>query len=258
MADPQLFVGTSGFSYKEWKGSFYPADMKEAGMLAFYAAQFNAVELNNTFYRLPNEKTLQQWAEQVPAGFRFALKASRTITHIKRLRDVAEPVDYLFRTTATLGAALGPVLFGLPPNMKVDLDRLNALLDLLPADRRVAIEFRHESWHDDAVFDALRARNVALCIAHTDEDATPFVSTADWGYLRLRREAYAPDELREWASRLRGAGWAEAHVYFKHEDEGTGPRLAREFLAYSGSGAGPGARSGARSGAGTDTSIHME
>jgi uncharacterized protein YecE (DUF72 family) len=231
MQEQQLFVGTSGFSYREWRGSFYPEDMKEAGMLAYYASHFRSVELNNTFYRLPNEKTLVHWTEQVPQGFRFALKASRTITHIKRLKEVTDPVGYLFRTTAALGGALGPVLFGLPPNMKIDLDRLNALLALIPADARAAIEFRHGSWHDDAVFDALRSHNVALCIAQTADDETPFVATADWGYLRLRREAYTPADLEDWLGRIRARPWNDVYVFFKHEDAGTGPRLAKQLLS---------------------------
>jgi uncharacterized protein YecE (DUF72 family) len=230
---PRMFVGTSGFSYKEWKGSFYPADMKDAGMLAWYAERFRTVELNNTFYRLPAEKTLAQWAAQVPAGFRFALKASRTITHLKRLKDVAEPVTYLFGATTSLGDALGPVLFGLPPNMKLDMDRLRALLALVPAGARAAIEFRHESWHDETVYDELREHNVALCIAHTDEAETPFVATADWGYVRLRREAYDAADLRQWLQRIRAPAWQDVFVYFKHEDAGVGPRLASELIALS-------------------------
>jgi uncharacterized protein YecE (DUF72 family) len=224
-------AGTSGFSYNEWKGSFYPEKMKGADMLPYYAERFDTVELNNTFYRLPNEQTLQQWATQVPAGFQFALKASRIITHIRRLRDVAEPIAYLYRVIESLGAARGPVLFGLPPNMKQDMDRLRALLALIPQGVRTAVEFRHASWHDDTVFDALREHNVALCIAHTDEDETPFAATANWGYLRLRREAYDPADLQQWRERIAAQTWAEAFVYFKHEDAGTGPRLAQEFLA---------------------------
>jgi uncharacterized protein YecE (DUF72 family) len=226
----RLRAGTSGFSYKEWRGSFYPEKMKEADMLPYYSERFDTVELNNTFYRLPNETTLRQWAGQVPAGFGFALKASRIITHIKRLKEVAEPVEYLLRVTEALGTARGPILFGLPPNMKQDLDRLRAFLELIPRSVRTAIEFRHASWHDDAVFDALREHGVALCIAHTDEDETPFVATADWGYLRLRREAYAIEELEEWKRRIAAQEWTEAFVYFKHEDAGVGPRLARQFL----------------------------
>ncbi|HEX6133589.1 MAG TPA: DUF72 domain-containing protein [Longimicrobiales bacterium] len=223
-------AGTSGFSYKEWKGSFYPEKMKDAEMLPYYAARFDTVELNNTFYRLPNEKTLQQWSAQAPPGFQFALKASRVITHIRRLKEVAEPTAYLYGVTEALGAARGPILFGLPPNMKQDLERLRGLLALVPAGVRTAIEFRHPSWHDDAVFDALRERDVALCIAHTDEDETPFVATAGWGYIRLRRVAYDAADLREWRARIAAQQWDEAFVYFKHEEAGTGPRLAREFL----------------------------
>ena len=223
-------AGTSGFSYKEWKGSFYPEKMKEADMLPYYAERFDTVELNNTFYRLPNESTLQQWAARVPEGFRFSLKASRIITHIRRLRDVAEPVAYLYSVTESLGGARGPVLFGLPPNMKQDMDRLRAFLDLVPAGVPTAIEFRHESWHDDAVFDALREHGVALCIAQTAEEETPVVATAGWGYVRLRREAYDTAELEQWRERMAAQKWDEAFVYFKHEDAGVGPRLAREFL----------------------------
>lgn len=226
----KLHAGTSGFSYKEWKGSFYPEKMKEADMLAYYAGRFDTVELNNTFYRLPNETTMQGWASQVPPGFLFSLKASRRITHLKRLNDVAEPTGFLLKATEALGDARGPILFGLPPNMKLDLDRLRTFLDLLPPGTRAAIEFRHESWHDDTVFDALRERGVALCIAQTAEEETPFVATAGWGYLRLRREEYQASELVDWRERIAAHEWDEAFVYFKHEDAGVGPRLAREFL----------------------------
>ena len=226
----ELHAGTSGFSYKEWKGSFYPEKMKEADMLPYYAERFDTVELNNTFYRLPNESTLQQWAARVPEGFRFSLKASRVITHLKRLKDVADPTAYLYRVTESLGAARGPILFGLPPNMKMDLDRLRTFLGLIPPGVPTAIEFRHESWHDDAVFEVLRDHGVALCIAQTEDEETPFVATAGWGYLRLRREAYEPAELMEWRERIAAQVWDRAFVYFKHEDAGVGPRLARAFL----------------------------
>jgi uncharacterized protein YecE (DUF72 family) len=226
----RLRAGTSGFSYREWKGSFYPAKMKEADMLPYYAEHFDTVELNNTFYRLPSETALAQWAAQVTPGFSFALKATRTITHLRRLRDIAEPMEYLYRITGALGAARGPILFGLPPNMKMDMDRLQQLLDLVPAGVRTAIEFRHESWHDDSVFAALRGRGVALCIAQTDEDETPFVATTDWGYVRLRCAAYSAEELTAWRERIASQAWTDAFVYFKHEDAGTGPRFAREFM----------------------------
>jgi uncharacterized protein YecE (DUF72 family) len=226
-----ILAGTSGFSYREWRGSFYPEDIRPDAMLSYYAARFDTVELNNTFYRLPTGKTLAQWAEQVPDTFRFALKASRSITHLKRLRDVAEPVAYLCTVTRTLGDRRGPILFGLPPNMRADTDRLRALLEHVPADTRAAIEFRHESWHDDVVFDILREFNAALCVAHTAEDETPFVATADWGYVRLRATAYATADLRAWRASIQAQAWRDAFVYFKHEEAGTGPRLAREFLS---------------------------
>lgn len=226
----RVLAGTSGFSYHEWKGSFYPSDLKADAMLAYYAERFRTVELNNTFYRLPNEKTLAQWAAQVPAEFRFALKASRSITHSRRLRDAEEATAYLFRVTMLLGARRGPILFGLPPNLKVDLPRLSAFLALIPSGASAAIEFRHESWHDDAVFALLRDHGVALCIAQTEAEETPLVATASWGYLRLRKEAYQAGELEDWAARIRAQDWTETFVFFKHEDAGVGPRLAAEFL----------------------------
>jgi uncharacterized protein YecE (DUF72 family) len=225
-----ILAGTSGFSYREWRGSFYPEDIRPDAMLSYYAARFDTVELNNTFYRLPTEKALAQWTEQVPATFRFALKASRSITHLKRLRDVADPVAYLCTVTRTLGDRRGPILFGLPPNMRADTVRLRALLQHVPADVRASVEFRHESWHDDVVFDILREFNAALCVAHTDEDETPFVATADWGYVRLRAAAYTTADLQAWRARIEAQAWRDAFVYFKHEDAGIGPRLASEFL----------------------------
>jgi uncharacterized protein YecE (DUF72 family) len=226
----RIVAGTSGFAYKEWRGSFYPEGMKEEAMLPWYAERFRTVEMNNTFYRLPNEKKLRHWAEQVPPDFTFALKASRSITHLRRLKDADDATAYLFRVTATLGERRGPILFGLPPNLKKDLDRLRGFLDLLPGDARSAFEFRHESWHDDEVFEELRSRGIALCIVHDDDGETPFVATAPWGYLRLRREAYADGELDAWADRIRAQPWTDAVVYFKHEDAGVGPALARAFL----------------------------
>ena len=230
----RLFTGTSGFAYKEWKGSFYPADLPDAKMLGFYAEHFGAVEINNTFYRMPSEKLLLDWAERVPAHFQFVLKASRQITHIKRLQE-EQPVQYFLEKSKVLGPQRGPLLFQLPPNMKKDLERLTAFLARLPADARAAFEFRHASWFDDEVFAALRARNAALCIAHTEDEEgavqTPFVATADWGYLRLRKVAYGPGELAEWAARIREPAWGDAFVFFKHEDEGTGPKLAKQFEA---------------------------
>ena len=187
----RVHVGTSGFSYKEWKGSFYPADIKPADMLRFYAGRFDTVEINNTFYRMPNGDTLGGWAEQVGEAFQFVLKAPQRITHQKRLAGVDEDVAYFFATAARLGGRLGPVLFQLPPYMKKDVDRLSALLRQVPEGRRAAFEFRHASWNDEDVYAALRAHNAALCIADTDEEPLEAIrATADWGYLRLRRLDY--------------------------------------------------------------------
>ncbi len=224
-----LRVGTSGFSYKEWKGSFYPEDLPQSKFLAFYAERFSTVEINNTFYRMPKPEMLEGWAEQVGEDFRFVLKASRRITHQGRLKDVGDSVAYLYGVAGALGERLGPVLFQLPPYLKKDVERLRAFLGKIPDGARAALEFRDESWHDAAVFGALREHGVALCIAETGEEVTPFEPTADWGYLRLRKVEYEEGELEAWAERLGGSGWGEAYVFFKHEDEGTGPALGKRF-----------------------------
>ena len=231
-----LRAGTSGFAYKEWKGSFYPQDLPAGDMLRFYAERFAAVEINNTFYRMPSVATLEGWAEQVPDGFVFVLKASQQITHRKRLNDVAEPVELFFRNAAMLGARIGPVLVQLPPNMKKDTARLEAFLQLVPERRRIAFEFRHTSWFEDDVYDALRARGAALCIAHGEEVETPLVATADWGYLRLRQVAYDDQDLGAWVERIRAQPWGDVFTFFKHEEQGTGPRLAARFGELFGAG----------------------
>ncbi|MGH7445314.1 MAG: DUF72 domain-containing protein [Longimicrobiales bacterium] len=225
----RLQTGTSGFSYKEWKGSFYPPDLPASAMLAYYAERFPTVEINNTFYRMPSREVLDGWRAEVPASFCFVIKASRQITHIKRLKEVEQPVAHLLEVTATLATARGPLLFQLPPNMKKDVERLRTLLTLLPADVRAALEFRHESWYDDEVYAALREHGASFCITHTEDGDSPFVPTARWGYLRLRGVQYADDELRTWVERLRATDWEEVFVFFKHEDEATGPRLAARF-----------------------------
>ena len=213
----KLSVGTSGYSYKEWKGPFYPEKIKPADMLSFYAERLGAVEINNTFYRMPKKNVLESWAEKVPAGFRFSIKASRRITHFKRLKGVEEELGFLLGNTEVLGDRLGVVLFQLPPNLACDLDRLDAFLAMLPEQTPAAFEFRHASWHDEAVYDRLRARNLALVAADTgDEDATPLVPTADWTYLRLRRSDYDRADLARWACEIRGHGFREAFVFFKH------------------------------------------
>jgi uncharacterized protein YecE (DUF72 family) len=223
-------IGTSGFAYKEWKGTFYPDDLPADAMLGFYAAHFRAVEINNTFYRMPAETVLRNWAEQVPPEFRFVLKSPRSITHSSRLKDVADKVSYLVTTAAALGDQLGPILFQLPPNMKQDVTRLETFLGTLGPDVRAALEFRHPSWYDETTFAALRSHNAALCIAETQEDAAPLVPTASWGYLRLRKVEYEADELVRWAAWIPRQSWSDTFVFFKHEDAGTGPRLAKQLM----------------------------
>lgn len=226
-------IGTSGWNYPEWRGSFYPADMKPAGMLAYYAARFATVEVNNTFYRMPTPKVVAGWAAGVPAGFAFVLKAPQRITHFARLRDVDEPVRVFCDTARGLGDKLGPLLFQLPPNLKVDAGRLADLLALLPPGVRAAFEFRNPTWFTDEVYTRLAARNAALCIVDNDDGATPAVATADWGYLRLRATGYADDDLRGWLATMRriGGRWRDAFVFFKHEEAGTGPALAARLAA---------------------------
>jgi len=226
-----VWIGTSGYNYPEWRGSFYPEKFPTGKMLAYYAERFRAVEINYTFYRMPNAKTLAGWDADTPAGFRFALKAPQRITHFARLKDVAEPLGYFLDTIATLGAKLGPVLFQLPPNFRKDLGRLADLLARLPRHRAFAFEFRHESWFSDDVYEALKAANAAVCIADTEKGTTPLAATADFGYFRLRDEGYSDDELAAWIGTMQqlGAGWQDAFVYFKHEEAGTGPILARRL-----------------------------
>jgi uncharacterized protein YecE (DUF72 family) len=227
----KLWVGTSGYSYKPWLGKFYPERLAAKEMLGFYASRLPAVEINNTFYRLPKESVLQDWAEKVPEQFRFVLKAPQKITHVKRLKDAEAEVGYLFRVATVLGPGLGAMLFQLPPRLRKDLDRLKDFLSLLPKDRAAAFEFRHPSWFDDAVFACLREHNCALCLAEMDEKAaSDLVATANWGYLRLRRSDYSRADLSNWQERILAQQWSHAYIFFKHEDEAIGPKLAGEFL----------------------------
>jgi uncharacterized protein YecE (DUF72 family) len=226
-----IFIGTSGFSYPAWRGSFYPEKLPTTRMLGFYADRLRTVEINNTFYRMPKADILRGWADSTPPGFLFAPKAPQQITHRQKLVGSADSVAFFFQTLAALGDKLGPALFQLPPFSRKDLPRLVDFLALLPAGARAAFEFRHPSWFDDAVYEALRARGAALCIAEADDLATPLVATAGWGYLRLRRTEYDEAGVAAWADRLREkAGvWTSAHVYFKHEDAGRGPKLAERL-----------------------------
>jgi uncharacterized protein YecE (DUF72 family) len=205
-------------------------------MLAYYVERFTTVEINATFYRMPSAKTVEGWGAAAPAGFTYVLKAPQRITHFGRLLDVDEPLRYFCDAARTLGDRLGPLLFQLPPNFKKAADRLGTLLAIMPDGIRVAFEFRHESWFDDEVYALLRARNAALCIADTEEGTTPAVATADFGYLRLRAVEYSDDDLKTWIAKIDqvGGGWRDAYVFFKHEDSGSGPALARRFLALRG------------------------
>ncbi len=230
----KILAGTSGYAFKEWKGTFFPSDIKPDGMLAFYASRFPTVEINNTFYRLPRENVLLEWAAQVPDGFTFAIKASQRITHHARLKPefAADLLGFLLKNTALLEDHLGPILFQLPPNMKQDLDRLRGFLELLPPDRKFVIEFRHDSWFDESVYAMLRARDVAMCVAEQEEFKCPVVCTASWGYLRLHRFDYGGAALAEWAKRVADQPWTEAYVYFKHDEGvGSGPPAVDAFVA---------------------------
>ncbi len=227
----KLYVGTSGYSYKEWKGHFYPEELSEKEFLKYYGTKLNAVEINNTFYRLPKESVVQSWAEQVPEEFAFSIKASQRITHIKRLKDAGDETEYLLRVARTLKRRLGVVLFQLPPNLKKDIERLQQFLRFFAGDVRVAIEFRHSTWFDEEIYTLLKENNCSMCIADGDDKLdVPFVSTADWGYLRLRRENYTAADLKKWMKKIHDQDWKTAFVFFKHEDEATGPKLAMKFL----------------------------
>jgi uncharacterized protein YecE (DUF72 family) len=230
----KLHVGTSGYSYKEWKGNFYPEDLPAKEMLTYYSRRLPAVEINNTFYRLPQPSMIENWKAQVPAEFCFSIKATQRITHIKRLNNVTDETKYLLETAALLEERLGVVLFQLPPNMKKDAGRLKTFLEMLPADTRTAFEFRHETWFDEETFGLLREKDCALVVSDTDEKPlTEIISTASWGYLRLRRTAYEESDLTEWLKRVKDQKWKDAFVFFKHEDEGVGPKLAAQFIEMS-------------------------
>jgi uncharacterized protein YecE (DUF72 family) len=226
-----MLAGTSGYSYKEWVGPFYPDKTPAASMLRFYAQRFPTVEINNTFYKMPAEGLLEAWAAEVPAAFRFTLKAPRRLTHIRRLKDVTADVTEFVRRASILKDRLGVLLFQLPPTLRKDLPRLRDFLAGLPDTPRVALEFRHDSWHDDEVYTAMRERSAALCVAEDDDGAWPFVVTAPDVYLRLRKTHYGEDDLRAWADRLRAQPLERVWVYFKHEDEALAPQFAARFTA---------------------------
>jgi uncharacterized protein YecE (DUF72 family) len=234
----RYWIGTSGYNYPEWRGSFYPEKFPANRMLAYYAERFATVEVNYTFYRMPTEAQLEAWANGTPDRFRFTLKAPRRITHDSKLRNCEETTQAFCRIASTLGPKLGVLLFQLPPNFKRNDEVLAAFLRTLPHGARAAFEFRHESWHDDAVFAALRARNLALCIADSEKMSTPAVATADYSYFRLRDEGYQGDDIVRWGRVITGLADArDAYVYFKHEEQGKGPEFARLLVESLGAGA---------------------
>jgi uncharacterized protein YecE (DUF72 family) len=227
----RIYVGTSGYGYKEWKGIFYPEKISAREMLHFYSERFGTVEINNTFYRMPTESVLTSWADQVPDDFVFALKAPQVITHVKRLKNVDAEMDYLFRTISVLGQRLGPVLFQLPKSFHADLPALKNFLALVPRTISCAFEFRSPSWLEAGIVDLLREKGCSLCTPDSDENAaTEIISTASWGYLRLRRVDYTEVELSQWMQRILSQKWQRAFVFFKHEEEaGKGPDMAIHF-----------------------------
>ena len=227
-----IWVGTSGYNYPEWKGSFYPEKLKAADMLPYYAARFPTVEINYTFYRMPNEAVVARWAAETPSPYKLTLKAPRRITHDSRLKNCGELVAGFCRVAGTLGDKLGALLFQLPPNLKKDLALFDAFLADLPPKVSAAFEFRHLSWLEDDVFERLRAKNLALCVADSEKLSTPVRITADYAYFRLRDEGYTPDDITRWGETIRRETSAckEVFVYFKHEEEGKGPAFARMLM----------------------------
>jgi uncharacterized protein YecE (DUF72 family) len=229
-----IWVGTSGYNYPEWKGSFYPPDLPSARMLRYYSARFPTVEINYTFYRMPNEKLVGGWAAETPSPYKLTLKAPRRITHDSRLKNCGELVQTFCRVADTLGDKLGVLLFQLPPNAKKDLPLFEAFLSDLPPRVPAAFEFRHQSWLDEEVLTRLSARNLALCIADSEKMSTPVRVTADYAYFRLRDEGYQPDDIKRWADTIKRetATCRDTFVYFKHEEQGKGPEFARLFMEY--------------------------
>jgi uncharacterized protein YecE (DUF72 family) len=231
----KIYVGTSGYAYKEWKGKFYPEKISPKEMLRFYSGRLNTVEINNTFYRMPSESVLTSWAEQVPGDFVFALKAPQVITHLKQLRNVLDETEYLFRTLSVMDRRLGPVLFQFPKSFRADRPLLQDFLGLIPDDRACAFEFRSSSWLNDEILDLLRERGSSLCIADADENpANEIIRTASWGYLRLRRSDYTDADLSQWLERILSQKWERVFVFFKHEEDdakgpATGPEMAVRF-----------------------------
>ncbi len=227
----KIYAGTSGYNYDAWIGPFYPEDLPKKKMLEFYASRLETVEINYSFYRKPSTSTLTNWAAQVPASFRFVLKGWQRITHQQRLKEAGPLVASFWEVAKVLGDRLGPILFQLPPNLKKDAALLHDFLETLPRGLRAAFEFRHESWFEEETYALLKEAGAALCVAESEGLATPLVQTAPFGYFRLRREDYRPEDVDAWAARIREAGFpGDVFVFFKHEDAGKGPELAARFL----------------------------
>jgi uncharacterized protein YecE (DUF72 family) len=227
-----IWVGTSGYNYPEWKGSFYPQNLAAAKMLPYYAERFPTVEINYTFYRTPNERIVEGWSKATPERFKLTLKAPKRITHDARLRDCGDRVRQFMETAATLGPKLGALLFQLPPNLKKDVMLFDAFLDTFPPKVCAAFEFRHASWLDDEIYARLRARNLALCVADSEKLSTPVEITADYGYFRLRDEGYTPGDVARWTDTIveKTSACREVFVYFKHEESGKGPEFGRLMM----------------------------
>ncbi|MEZ4312544.1 MAG: DUF72 domain-containing protein [Polyangiaceae bacterium] len=225
----KLWIGTSGFSYPEWKGSFYPEDLPAKKMFGFYAGRFSTVEINATFYRMPTDKLIDGWVAAAPEGFRYTLKAPKTITYIKQLKECEQPVSFFLGRAERLGAHRAALLFHCPPYLKKDVPLLVEFLKMIPREMRAAFEFRSSTWHDDGVYTALADAGAALCISDSEKLTTPLVATTDWGYLRLRDEGYSRDDLARWHAQITAQKWREAFVYFKHEDAGKGAVLAGQL-----------------------------
>lgn len=226
----RVLVGTSGYNYPEWRGSFYPEKLSTSKMLAYYAERFPTVEINYTFYRIPTEKLLAGWAEGTPENFTFTLKAPRRITHDSKLQRSEELLQTFCRTARTLGPKLATLLFQLPPTFKKDARVLSEFVELLPEGTRAAFEFRHDSWFDAETFETLRRRNIALCVADSERLHTPVELTADYGYFRLRDEGYQQADIERWGQTIRGLSLSNVYVYFKHEEQGLGPDFARRLM----------------------------
>jgi uncharacterized protein YecE (DUF72 family) len=231
----KIHVGTSGYSYKEWKGNFYPDKISPKEMLHFYSQRLGTVEINNTFYRMPSPSVLDSWAGQVPDDFLFAIKAPQVITHVKRLKDVGEETGYFFKTLSVLGGRLGPILFQFPKTFRPDRQRLENFLSLIPLNASCAFEFRSAAGHDPEIHSLLQERGHSLVNADTEEAPVgEIIKTASWGYLRLRRPDYSDVELSSWLKKIISQKWERAFIYFKHEEAGKGAELAMRFAGTTG------------------------